>query len=456
MKQYDLIVIGTGCGAIIAEEAIAHELKVAIIDKGPLIGGTCLNWGCIPSKQLITCADSIMGIREAERLGITTDIKDIDFSAIMGRMRESRAHSQQHLRESYDSMTEGDFYYGRAHFTGEYTLEVNGQDLRADKIIIATGARPFIPPIKGLEEADYLTNETLFDLEEKPASMIIIGGGYIAVEFAHFFEAVGTRVTVLEMMDRLVLSEEPEIADLLKTKLKTRMSVYTSHQAQEVTNGGKGVTVLTKHVKTGKEHRYTAEKLLVAVGRQSNADLLQVDRAGIETDKRGFIKVNEYMETNRKGIYAVGDANGQAMFTHMANREAAIVGNNLLHDTDMTVDYRVVPHAVYTYPQIASVGLLEKDAREKYKVRSAVVPYLETAKGEAMMEEDGFAKVVLEEETGKLLGFHIVGPEAPDLIQEVVNAMTSGGEGDEINEGIHIHPALSELVPTAINYVMFS
>jgi len=181
-----------------------------------------------------------------------------------------------------------------------------------------------------------------------------------------------------------------------------------------------------------------------------------VDRAGIETDKRGFIKVNEYMETNRKGIYAVGDANGQAMFTHMANREAAIVGNNLLHDADMTVDYRVVPHAVYTYPQIASVGLLEKGAREQYKVRSAVGPYLETAKGEAMMEEDGFAKVVLEEETGKLLGFHIVGPEAPDLIQEVVNAMTSGGEGDEINEGIHIHPALSELVPTAINYVMFS
>ncbi len=454
MKQYDMIVIGTGCGAIAAEMAINHDLKVAIIDKGPLIGGTCLNWGCIPSKQLITCADSIMGIREAERLGITADIVNVDFTAIMNRMRESRAHSQEHLRESYDTMTDADFYCGLAQFTGEHTLEVNGEDLRADRVIIATGARPFVPPIKGLAEAGYLTNETLFDLTELPQSLIIIGGGYIAVEFAHFFEAMGTKVTMLEMLDRLIMSEEPEIADLLRTKLKTRMSVYTSHQAQEVINGGKGATVVTKHLKTGKEHRYTGEKLLVAVGRQSNADLLRLDKAGIEIDKRGFIKVDDHLQTNVKGVYAVGDANGQDMFTHMANREAAIVANNIVHEEDLKVNYRVVPHAVYTYPQIASVGLLEKDAGEKFKVQSAIVPYVETARGEAMMEEDGFVKVIVEEDTGKLLGFHIIGPEAPDLIQEVVNAMTSGGEADEILDGIHIHPALSELVPTAVNYVV--
>ena len=453
MKEYDLIVIGTGCGALAAEEAINHEWKVAIVEKGPLIGGTCLNWGCIPSKQLITSADSVMGIQEAQKLGITADVNYIDFNFIMNRMRESRTHSQQRIKESYDTMTEADFYYGTARFTGEHTLEVNGQDIRADNIIIATGARPLVPPIKGLSDISYLTNESLLELTEKPVSIIIIGGGYIAVEFAHFLAAMGTKVTMVEMTDRLVLSEEPEIADLLKKKLKTRMSVYTSRQAQEVIKGDRDITIVTKHVKTGKEHRYAGEKILVAVGRQSNADLLQADKAGIELDKRGFIKVDEHLQTNVKGIYAVGDANGQAMFTHMANREAAIVAHNILHGDDMPVDYRAVPHAVYTYPPIASVGLLEKEARAKYKVRVATVPYTETAKGEALMEKDGFVKVIAEEETGKLLGFHIVGPEAPDLIQEVVNAMTSGGEGSEINDGIHIHPALSELVATAINYV---
>ena len=218
MKEYDLIVIGTGCGALAAEEAINHEWKVAIVEKGPLIGGTCLNWGCIPSKQLITSADSVMGIQEAQKLGITADVNYIDFNFIMNRMRESRTHSQQRIKESYDTMTEADFYYGTARFTGEHTLEVNGQDIRADNIIIATGARPMVPPIKGLSDISYLTNESLLELTEKPVSIIIIGGGYIAVEFAHFLAAMGTKVTMVEMTDRLVLSEEPEIADLLDNK----------------------------------------------------------------------------------------------------------------------------------------------------------------------------------------------------------------------------------------------
>jgi mycothione reductase len=209
--------------------------------------------------------------------------------------------------------------------------------------------------------------------------------------------------------------------------------------------------VVTKDSKSGRERVYTAEKIMMAVGRRSNADLLKVEKTGVEVDKRGFIKVNERMETSQANIYAVGDANGQQMFTHMANREAAIAAHNVLHDADMAVDYGAVPHAVYSHPQIASVGLKEEEARKDHDIIVGRTRYYDVAKGEAMMETEGFAKVIMEKETDKILGFHIIGPQAPDLIQEVVNAMTSGGDVDEVNEGIHIHPALSELIPTTVN-----
>lgn len=451
MKEYDVIVIGSGSGALIAEEAAEKGLKTALIEKGPLVGGTCLNWGCIPSKQLIWVADSIVAIQEAARLRVTADITDIDFTAVMERMRESRAHSQEHLRGGLDASEDIDFYYGEGRFTEAYTLEVKGETLKGRKIFIASGSRPLVPPIKGLDTVDYLTNESTLELTEKPESLIIIGGGYIAVEFGHFFAAVGTQVTMLEMADRLILSEEPEVAALLEKKLKQRMAVQTGVQAGEVISSDGGVTVVTTEKKTGQERRFTAQRLLVAVGRRSNADLIDAAKAGIELDARGFIKTNELMETNVADIYAVGDANGQQMFTHMANREAAIVAHNVLNGTDMAVDYRVVPHAVYSHPQIASVGMLEADARKDHDIVVAVTPYYDTAKGEAMLEEDGFAKAIIDKKTETILGFHIIGPYAPELIQEVVNAMTSGGDGDELNEGIHIHPALSELIPTAIN-----
>jgi dihydrolipoamide dehydrogenase len=346
-----------------------------------------------------------------------------------------------------------DFYEGEAHFTADYTLEVNGEKLKGEKIFIASGSRPFVPPIKGLETITYLTNESVLELKERPDSLIIIGGGYIAVEYGHFFAAMGTKVTILEMADRLVLSEEPEIAGLLRKKLSRRLGVHTGAQAEEVRAGRNGVTVITKDKKSGGERRYTAQYIMMAVGRRSNADILMVQNTGVEVDGRGFIKVNEHMETSKKNIYAVGDAIGRQMFTHMANREAAIVSHNVLHNAEMAVDFSAVPHAVYSYPQIASVGLKEEEARQDHDIVVGRAKYYDVAKGEAMMEREGFAKAILDKETGKVLGFHIIGPYAPELIQEVVNAMQSGGGADELNEGIHIHPALSELIPTTVNTV---
>ena len=451
MKSYDVIVIGSGAGAIISDEAASKGFKTALIDKGPLIGGTCLNWGCIPSKMLIYTADRIVEIEETSKLGIEATITNVDFHSIMERMRKSRQESQVHVREGIKQSSNLDFYEGEGYFVGDRLLEVNKEKLKGERIFIASGSRPFIPPIKGSENVDYLTNESVLELKERPDSLIIIGGGYIAVEFGHFFAAMGTEVTILEMADRLVLSEEPEISDLLKGELGKHMEVYTNALAEEVKQCEHGIVVVTKDTNTAKRREFAAQRIMMAVGRRSNADILKVENTGVETDKKGFIKVNEYLETNRKDIFAIGDANGQQMFRHMANREAEIVTQNAFYNTNIKVDYSAVPHAVYSHPQVASVGLTEAKAREDHDIFIGRTKYFDTAKGEAMMEKQGFAKAIIDKDSRDILGFHVIGTYAPELIQEVVNAMTSGGQIEEINQGIHIHPALSELVQYTLN-----
>ena len=449
MKKYDFVVIGSGCGATIADEAVGHGLKVALVDKGPL-GGTCLNLGCIPSKMLIYAADKVVEIQEARKLGIEARIKGIDFAAIMKRMRGSVKESQDYIRRGIVESKKLDFYEGEGHFVADYTIEVNGQKIKGEKVFIASGSRPFIPSIKGVESVDCWTNETVLQLEEKPDSLIIIGGGYIAVEYGHFFAAMGTKVTILEMAGRLTLAEEPEIAELLKKQLSRRMEVHTGALVGGVgKNSGGTVTVAVK-TSDGKKREFTAQKILMAVGRRPNADLLKLESTGVQTDQRGFIKVNEYLETSKKNIFAVGDVNGLQMFTHAANRQAALVTDNALHGSKTKVDLSVTPHAVYSHPQIASVGLTEEKAGKDHKILVGRARYFSVAKGEAMMEEEGFAKAIVDKDSQKILGFHIIGPFAPELIQEVTNAMAAGGQTDHITSGMHIHPALNELIEAAL------
>jgi mycothione reductase len=450
MKRYDVIVIGSGCGMNIVEEALAHGLSVALVDKGPL-GGTCANLGCIPSKMLIFAADRIAEIQKARKLGIEAEIRNIDFGFIMERMRKFIRENQEHIRQGLSQAENLDFYEGEGHFVDDYTIKVNGEKIKGDKIFIASGSRPLIPPIRGLNSVDFLTNETVLQLKERPESLIIIGGGYIAVEYGHFFAAMGTRVTILEMADRLVLAEEPEIAEVLKKELGRRMDVYTDVRAEEVKEKEHGVTVIATDAKSGVKKEFTAQRILVAVGRRSNADLLRVENTGVEVDKKGFVKVNEYLETTKKNIFAVGDINGQQMFTHVANVEASLAADNAIHGSKTKMDYSAASHAVYSHPQIASVGMTEEAARKANKIMVGRAKYSDVAKGEAMMEETGFAKAVVEADTGKILGFHIIGPYAPILIQEVINVMASSGGIDQIQRGMHIHPAITELIPVVLN-----
>ncbi len=445
MKTYDVIVIGSGSGGEIVDAAISHGMKVAWVDKGPL-GGTCLNVGCIPSKILIHPADRIMEILEAKKLGITVEIKDIDFQTIMQRIQRPIQKSHTAMQQGISHAENLDYYHDVGHFIKDYTLQVSEKEIKGEKIFLSSGARPFIPPIKGLDSIPYLTNENVFSLNEKPTSMVIIGGGYIAVEFAHFFSAVGTKVTMFQRGNRLIPNAEPEISEALQKQLMKRMQISLNTEVLEVQKQGNSVTVKGKNSMTGKEIMVSAEKIFVAAGRKSNADLLKVENTGVRTNAQGYIVVNEYLETSKQNIWAFGDAIGKAMFKHVANEEAVVAWRNAFHEKKTKMEYQTIPYAVFTYPEIAAVGMTEEEAKKQYQILVGTARYSDVAKGEAMMETEGFAKAILEKQTGKIVGFHIIGPYAPMLIQEVINGMALGGDIAYISQGMHIHPALSELI----------
>ncbi len=390
-----------------------------------------------------------MEIREAKRLGIAARITEIDFPLIMERMRASVKESRDRMQEAMKKAEEFDVYFGEARFTGDYTLEVTGKKFKGRTIFIVTGARPLVPPVKGIEAVPYLTNESALQLRERPGSMVIIGGGYIAVEFAHFFDAVGAKVTIVQRNKRLVPEEEPEVSELLKTSLARRMAVHTNTEAVEVRKEGNGITIISRDRESGKELRTTAQHLLLAAGRKSNADLLKVENTGVKTDQRGYIVVDEHFETTKNNIWSFGDAIGKKMFRHAANREAELVWHNALHGKKSRLNYLTVPHAVFTWPEIASVGLTEAEAVKlmgKGEVLVGKAQYSDVARGDAMMETEAFTKAVVHRKSGKVLGYHIIGPQASVLIQEVVNAMANDGNLWTLANGIHIHPALSEVV----------
>jgi dihydrolipoamide dehydrogenase len=390
-----------------------------------------------------------MEIKEAKKLGITAELKKVDFTAIMERMRAHVRESHDRMQKALEEVNEFDYYPGEARFTGDYTLAVKGQQIGGKTIFVAAGARPLIPPIRGIEAIEYLTNETALQLTELPESLVIVGGGYIAAEFAHFFEATGTQVTLLQRNKRLVPEEEPEVSALLKIALSRRMKVHTDTEAIEVKQSGSVITVTARERSSGKQLEFTARHLLVAAGRKPNSDNLMVQNTGVRTNEKGFIVVDEYYETSKKGIWAFGDIIGKKMFRHAANHEAELVFHNAQHGKKSRMNYLTVPHAVFSWPEIASVGLTEQEAVKlmgSHEVMVGKAPYTGVARGEAMMEREGFAKAIVHRKTGKVLGYHIIGPQASVLIQEVVNAMANEGNLWSIAKGIHIHPALSEVV----------
>jgi dihydrolipoamide dehydrogenase len=330
-------------------------------------------------------------------------------------------------------------------------MQVGEHTIKAERIFIVSGARFGIPPIKGIENVDYLTSDTVLDLQTPPKSILVVGGGYIGVEYGHFFAGIGTNTTIIQRPQRLLPNEEPEISDLLKEELQRRMAIFTNFEVLEIKQEADSKTVTARNRENDTLQNFSGEALMIAAGRVPNSDILRPERTGVALDEKGFVKVNEFLETNKKGIWAFGDAIGKEMFKHVANYEAGIVWHNSVHDHKVPMDYSVAPHAIFCNPQVAAVGLKETDAKEKgYKILVGKAHYKETAMGAAMGEPNGFVKVIIERETGKILGGHIVGPEASTLIQEIVNAMVAETRSyASIVRAMHIHPALSEVVQQA-------
>lgn len=453
MKEYDLIVIGTGTGTVVSEAAIndSPNLKVAVIDKDEP-GGICLTRGCIPSKLIIYPADITRLIQRSNEFGIISKINKIDFSSIMDQMRTIIHRDIKNIRFGLSNTKNIDYYQKRAEFISPYTLKVNNQLIKSKKIILCTGTRPSIPPIEGLEEVGYLTSDTLLKLNKLPKSIAIIGGGYIAAEFGHFLSAMGAKVTIIGRNPQFLPREEPEVSAVSRRELSKHLSIVTNSEVRraEKISAGKKLTVFNRSTK--KSSFVIADEILVATGRKSNSDILNPERGGIKTDKNGFFIVDEYLQTSQPGIYALGDANGNYLFKHVANYEAKIVYYNLIGNLKMKTDYRAIPHAVFTEPEIASVGMKEKEAVEKIGRDNVLIGfyrYEDTAKGEAMKVKECFVKVI-QQKTGKIIGAHIIGPQASVLIQEIINLMyTKSQNAEPLIKAIHIHPALSEVVDRA-------
>jgi len=446
MKRFDVIVVGAGdVGLGIAFKASSEGLKVALIDKGK-VGGTCVNTGCVPSKTLTYTADRIIEAGKDLKLGINSEIIHVDFNAVMERMKGIVMSGRNSIKEAIEGTENITFINRECHFIDEHTLEAGDDKISGKKIFIASGARPALPPVKGLDSIAYLTNENVLELEKKPASIIFIGGGYIALEYAHFFSALGVKVTIIDRNMTFLHFGEPEISELLKKEMGKRVELHMGVEIIEVKHTGKDHSVFAKDIATGQEREISAEAVIVAAGRKSNADILRPENAGIETDKANFIKVDEYLQTNKKHIWALGDATGRAMFTHAGDREAEIAWHNATSGEKIRMDFDMVPYAVYTHPQIASIGLTEQQARKEHDILVGRAMYSDTVMGEAMNEFDGFAKAIVEKETEKILGFHIIGPHAAILIQEVVNAMINEGNVKTITKCMHIFPALSNII----------
>ncbi len=433
------------------------NMRIAVIDKDEP-GGICLTRGCIPSKILLYPAELVRTIEKGPELGIDAKVVRIDFQMVMERMRTLINKDIDQIREDLSTSENIDYYHSTAEFVAPYTLKVDGKEISSKMIFLCIGSKINIPAIRGLDKINYHTSDTVLKLTKLPESIAIIGGGYIAAEFGHFFASMGSKVTIVGRNPQFVPEEEPEVSALARKELEKHMTILTNQEVKEVRETGGKKELVAVDLKTGKNATIAANEILVATGRGPLSDILRPEKAGIKTTRDGWIEVNEYLETSQPNIWALGDADGKYPFKHVANYESRIVYYNAVLKRKVKVDYHAVPHAVFTYPEIASVGLGEKEAVEKYganKVLIGLQKYEDTAKGEAMNVKDYFVKVIVEEGTGKILGAHIVGPYASILIHEIIPLMyTENGSYEPLAESMHIHPALSEVVERAFGSLM--
>jgi mycothione reductase len=450
VRHFDLCVIGSGSGNSVIDDRFSDQ-EIAMVEPGRF-GGTCLNVGCIPSKMYVYPADLARTPQQAHALGVDLELIGTRWpdmrDRIFARVDRDSAEGRKFRVES-DNVTVFD---RRCHFVGGKQLAVGAETITADRFVVAAGSRPVIPEVAGLESVPYHTSDSVMRLAQLPGRMVILGGGYVAAEFAHVFSALGTVVTLVNRSDRLLRKEDDEIANRFTDQLSRQIDVRLETDVSRVQPEDDGAVRMVLDGPGGPSEMIT-DALLVATGRTPNGDTLDLPAAGIDADDQGRIVVDEYQRTTADGIFALGDVSSHFPLKHVANEEARTVQHNLLHPTAMiATDHRFVPHAVFSEPQIAAVGLTEAKAKEQgIDYRVGRQDYGAVAYGWAMEDTEHFVKVIADAGSGLLVGAHLIGPHASSLIQPLVQAMSFGQRAIDAARGQYwIHPALAEVVENAL------
>jgi dihydrolipoamide dehydrogenase len=451
-KKYDLTIIGGGPGGYVAAIRAARlGMKTAVVEEGAM-GGTCLNRGCIPTKALLHSAEMFHMAGRGSEFGIDSTVRGFDY----GRMVQRKSGIVQRLRAGVESLVRksgGTIIPGRASIVDSRTISVEGKEsatFGTEKIIIATGSRPFKPPLPGIEGRRVLDSDEVLELKECPESVVIIGGGVIGVEFATLYNLLGKKVTVIEAMATLIPALDPEISGLLRTSLESRgIGIFTGAKVSSITSGASAVCSFSMG---GKELRAEGDLAIMAVGRRPNIEGLGLEALGVALEK-GFIKVDSRMETSVKGVYAIGDVTGRSSLAHVASAQGLIASGNA-SGLDLRMDYAAIPSCVYGSPEIATVGISEDEAKKAgFEVGTGRFPVSANGKSMILGEKDGIAKFVTDRGTGEILGCQIMGARATEMIAEVCVAMRLESTIEELAGTIHPHPTVSEMLMEAAHDV---
>jgi dihydrolipoamide dehydrogenase len=444
MTDFDVLVIGGGTGNNVASAAAEAGLDTALVEPGPL-GGTCLNRGCNPSKMLIQAANAVEHVRDADRFHVDATLDGVDHAAVVDEMDDLLGGIAADIESRYRDRPNLTLFDEYTEFVDERTVALGGESVTAEKVVVVTGSRPAVPPIDGLDGIEYLTSRDALYRRDLPDSLVIMGGGYIAVELGYVFGTMGTDVTIVEVNDTLIHREDEDVATLFTELASTRHDVYTGHRVTAVEADGDGYAVHAE-ADAGEELTVGGSDVLVALGRRPNTDSLNLEAAGIDVDDRGFVETNAYLETSADGVWAQGDVAGNAMFKHSGDYETRHTVANVVHGERRALDLSAMPHTIFTEPQVAGVGKTEAALDGDYVVGRAA--YADSAMGRAKKLDDGFVKVLADPD-GTILGAHAIGYEASTLLHEAVVAMQGDLTTDDVADTIHAHPTLSKVVEAA-------
>ncbi len=451
MTKYDAIVIGTGqAGPSMATRLAATGLKTAIIESGKF-GGTCVNNGCIPTKTMVASARAAYVARHAAEYGVVIEgsVK-VDMKRVKARKDEISGKSNNGVEQwlmGTDNLT---IYQGKGRFESDNTVRVGDELLQADKIFINVGGHAIVPDFPGLDEIDYLTNENIMDLDYLPEHLIIIGGSYIGLEFAQMYRRFGSEVTVIEKSSGIIQREDEDVSNTILQVLE-REGVKFRLNAECISPEKQGDEIVVKLACEEGSREVRGSHLLLAVGRAPNTQDLGLDKAGIEVDDRGYIKVNEQLQTSVPGVWALGDCNGQGAFTHTSYNDYEIVAANLLDNDPRKVSDRIVTYGLFVDPPLGRVGMTENQARESGR-NVLIGQRAMTRIGRAVEkgQTDGFMKVLVDADSKEILGAAIIGLNGDEVIHSITDIMYAKAPYTVIQRAVHIHPTVSELIPTML------